>query len=120
MADRLAEQLGGNPDALLRVHAPEELGGLETASKPVQSAIAAGISTFVGAMVPVMPFFWLRGTTGVITAAIVSLIAHFLVGASKSLFTLRTWWSAGLEMTLAGVIVGGITYGIGLVLQVGG
>src|SRR5436190_1732186 len=30
MADRLAEQLGGNPDALLRVHAPEELGGLET------------------------------------------------------------------------------------------
>ncbi len=120
MADRLAEQLGGNPDALLRVHAPEELGGLETASKPVQSAIAAGISTFVGAMVPVMPFFWLRGTTGVITAAIVSLIAHFLVGASKSLFTLRTWWSAGLEMTLAGVIVGGITYGIGLVLKVGG
>src|SRR5437764_6521950 len=120
MADRLAEQLSDNPDALLRVHGPEELGGLETASKPVQSAIAAGISTFVGAMVPVMPFFWLRGTSGVITAAIVSLIAHFLVGASKSLFTLRPWWSAGLEMTLAGVIVGGITYGIGLVLKVGG
>jgi VIT1/CCC1 family predicted Fe2+/Mn2+ transporter len=71
-------------------------------------------------MVPVMPFFWLRGNTGVITAAVVSLIAHFLVGASKALFTLRTWWSAGLEMTLAGVIVGGITYGIGLILKVGG
>jgi len=120
MADRLAEQLSGNPEALLKVHAPEELGGLETAGNPVQSAIAAGVSTFIGAMVPVMPFFWLRGSTGVITAAIVSLVAHFLVGASKSLFTLRTWWSAGLEMTLAGVIVGGITYGIGLVLKVGG
>src|SRR5437764_4044865 len=120
MADRLAEQLSGSPEARLKVHGPDELGGLETASKPVQSAIAAGISTFVGAMVPVMPFFWLRGTSGVITAAIVSLIAHFLVGASKSLFTLRPWWSAGLEMTLAGVIVGGITYGIGLVLKVGG
>jgi len=104
----------------LKVHGPEELGGLETASKPVQSAIAAGVSTFIGAMVPVMPFFWLTGTKGVITAAVVSLIAHFLVGASKSLFTLRTWWSAGLEMTLAGIIVGGITYGIGLVLKVGG
>ena len=120
MADRLAEQLSGSPEALLRVHGPEELGGLEASSNPVQSAVAAGVSTFIGAMVPVMPFFWLRGTTGVITAAIVSLIAHFLVGASKSLFTLRTWWSAGLEMTLAGVIVGGITYGIGLVLKVGG
>lgn len=119
-ADRLAAQLAQNPDALLKVHAPEELGSTEATGKPVQSAIAAGVSTFIGAMVPVMPFFWLHGTTGVITAAIVSLIAHFLVGASKSLFTLRAWWSAGLEMTLAGVIVGGITYGIGLVLKVGG
>ena len=120
MADRLAEQLAATPDALLKVHAPEELGSIDTASRPVQSAIAAGISTFVGAMVPVFPFFWLTGTRGVITAAIVSLIAHFLVGASKALFTLRSWWSAGLEMTLAGIIVGGITYAIGLVLRVGG
>jgi vacuolar iron transporter family protein len=120
MADRLAEHLSGSPEALLKVHGPEELGGLESGGNPVQSAIAAGVSTFIGAMVPVMPFFWLRGTSGVITAAIVSLVAHFLVGASKALFTLRTWWSAGLEMTLAGVIVGGITYAIGLVLKVGG
>src|SRR5438270_1345967 len=120
MADRLAEQLSDNPDALLKLHAPEELGGTEATGRPVQAAVAAGVSTFIGAMVPVMPFFWLRGTTGVITAAVVSLIAHFLVGASKALFTLRTWWSAGLEMTLAGVIVGGITYALGLVLKVGG
>ena len=116
-ADRLAAQLATNPDALLKVHAPEELGSIETTGRPVQAAIAAGVSTFIGAMVPVLPFFWLHGTQGVITAAIVSLIAHFLVGAAKSLFTLRKWWSAGLEMTLAGVIVGAVTYGIGLVLQ---
>ncbi|HKW06239.1 MAG TPA: VIT1/CCC1 transporter family protein [Candidatus Dormibacteraeota bacterium] len=119
-ADRLAEQLAKNPDALLKLHAPEELGASEASGNPVQAAIAAGVSTFIGAMVPVVPFFWLRGTTGVIVAAVVSLIAHFLVGASKALFTLRSWWSAGLEMTLAGVIVGGITYAIGLVLRVGG
>jgi predicted membrane protein (TIGR00267 family) len=83
----------------------------------VQSALAAGFSTFVGAMIPVLPFFWLRGTTAVVTAAIISLIAHFLVGAAKSLFTLRSWWAAGLEMTAAGVIVGGITYALGLFLH---
>ena len=119
MADRLAAQLAENPEALLRVHAPEELGGMEASSRPVESAIAAGVSTFLGAMIPVLPFFWLTGTAGVITAAIVSLIAHFLVGASKALFTLRTWWSAGLEMTVAGIIVGAITYAIGLVVKVG-
>lgn len=116
-ADKLAGQLASNPDALLKVHGPEELGTLETAGRPAQAAIAAGVSTFVGAMVPVLPFFWLRGPTAVITAAVVSILAHFLVGASKALFTLRTWWSAGLEMTLAGIIVGTITYAIGLAVQ---
>jgi VIT1/CCC1 family predicted Fe2+/Mn2+ transporter len=119
-ADNLAQQLSKDPDALLKVHAPEELGGTEATSRPVQAAVAAGVSTLVGAMVPVIPFFWLRGTTAVITAALVSLVAHFAVGAAKSLFTLRTWWSAGLEMTLAGIIVGGITFAIGLVAKVGG
>jgi vacuolar iron transporter family protein len=119
MSDRLADQLAGNPEALLKVHGPEELGGLEAGGKPVQSAIAAGVSTFIGAMVPVLPFFWLRGTAAVVTAAIVSILAHFLVGASKSLFTLRTWWSAGLEMTVAGIIVGAITFAIGYFVRIG-
>jgi VIT1/CCC1 family predicted Fe2+/Mn2+ transporter/rubrerythrin len=119
-ADQLAAKLAENPDAMLKVLAVEELGGTESGGNPVQSALAAGISTFVGAMVPVIPFFFLRGTTAVVVAAIVSLIAHFLVGAAKSLFTLRKWWSAGLEMTMAGVIVGGATFALGLVLKVSG
>jgi vacuolar iron transporter family protein len=118
MADQLAEKLAEDPDSMLKVMATEELGGAEAGGDPVQSAIAAGISTFLGAMVPVIPFFFLRGTAGVITAAVVSLVAHFLVGAAKSLFTLRTWWAAGLEMTMAGVIVGGITYALGLLIKV--
>jgi VIT1/CCC1 family predicted Fe2+/Mn2+ transporter/rubrerythrin len=119
-ADQLAEKLAQDPDAMLKVLATEELGGTEAGGDPVQSAIAAGVSTFLGAMVPVIPFFFLRGTTAVIVAAAVSLVAHFLVGAAKSLFTLRSWWAAGLEMTAAGVIVGGATYVLGLFLKVSG
>jgi predicted membrane protein (TIGR00267 family) len=92
----------------------EELGGTKAGRNPVESALAAGISTGVGAIIPVLPFFWLLGDTAVILAAIVSLLAHFAVGAAKSLFTLRSWWTSGLEMTVAGVIVGGATYAIGL------
>ncbi len=119
-ATMLAERLSKNPEAMLMAQAAEELGGAEAGGDPFQSAAAAGISTFAGAMVPVIPFFFLRGTAAVIVAFIVSLVAHFLVGASKSLFTLRKWWSAGLEMTLAGVVVGGVTYGLGLLIGVAG
>ncbi|MBV9421944.1 MAG: VIT1/CCC1 transporter family protein, partial [Solirubrobacterales bacterium] len=83
---------------------------------PVQAAAAAGISTGLGAIVPVIPFMITTGTAAIVAAAAISLVAHFLVGAAKSLVTLRTWWAAGLEMTLAGVIVGGATYAIGLAL----
>ena len=49
-----------------------------------------------------------------ITAAIVSLIAHFAVGAAKSLITVRSWWSSGMEMTLVGAVEGVVTYFIGV------
>jgi len=91
-----------------------------TADSPVHSALAAAVSTAAGAIIPVTPFFFLTGTSAVITAAVVSIAAHFVVGAAKSLVTLRTWWASGLEMTVAGVIVGAATYLVGLVIKFAG
>ena len=116
-ADQLAEQMSRNPDAMLQALAAEEFGISGTGGgDPVQAAVAAGISTGLGAIVPVIPFIFTTGTVAIVVAAFVSLVAHFLVGAAKSLVTLRSWWAAGLEMTLAGVIVGGALYLIGLAL----
>ena len=117
-ADDLAARLGHKPDAMLRAMVTEELGGAGDGGNPVQAGIAAGVSTGLGAFIPVLPFFWLHGIPAVVWAAVISLAAHFLVGAAKSLFTLRSWWSSGLEMTLAGVIVGGATYVLGLLFKV--
>jgi VIT1/CCC1 family predicted Fe2+/Mn2+ transporter len=116
-ADAMAEQLSRNPGAMLRAIAMEEFGvSGESGDNAVQAAIAAGISTGLGAMIPVIPFIFTHGALGIAISAGVSLIAHFLVGAAKSLVTLRTWWAAGLEMTLAGIIVGGATFLVGLAL----
>jgi VIT1/CCC1 family predicted Fe2+/Mn2+ transporter/rubrerythrin len=113
-ADDLAERLAQQPDAMLRALATEEFGGYEHPGSPAQASLAAGLSTGVGAIIPVIPFMFSTGTGAIVAAAVISLVAHFLVGAAKSLVTLRSWWSAGLEMTLAGVIVGGATYVVGL------
>jgi VIT1/CCC1 family predicted Fe2+/Mn2+ transporter len=116
-ADQLAEQMAKRPDAMLQALATEEFGvAVGGGGDPVQASLAAGISTGIGAIIPVIPFMITTGTVAIIAAAAVSLAAHFMVGAAKSLVTLRTWWSAGLEMTLAGVIVGGATYLVGLAL----
>jgi vacuolar iron transporter family protein len=114
-AKMVVERIAEDPEQLFKAIAIEEFGSADAErGDAVQAALAGGLSTAVGAMVPVIPFFFLSGTAGVIVAASVSLVAHFAVGAAKSLFTLRTAWSAGLEMTAAGAIVGGVTYLLGL------
>lgn len=116
-ADELAERMAQHPDAMLQALSTEEFGAnAGGGGNPAQAALAAGVSTGLGAIVPVIPFMITTGTAGIIAAAVVSLLAHFLVGAAKSLVTLRTWWAAGGEMTLAGVIVGGATFLVGLAL----
>jgi VIT1/CCC1 family predicted Fe2+/Mn2+ transporter len=113
-ADQLAERLAQDPEAMLKTLSLEEFGASEHPGNPAQASLAAGLSTGVGAIVPVIPFMFTTGTVAILAAAAISLVAHFLVGAAKSLVTLRSWWSAGLEMTLAGVVVGGATYVVGL------
>ena len=117
-ADQLAERMSQHPDAMLQALSVEEFGATPGGGGAADAGGGRGgdLDRASGAIVPVIPFMITTGTTAIIAAAIVSLVAHFLVGAAKSLVTLRTWWSAGLEMTLAGVIVGGATYLIGLAL----
>ncbi len=120
-AHKMVNHIATDPEQFLRVLASERLGTSEDAlSNPLISASSGALSTAVGALIPVIPFFFLQGVPAVIAAAIVSLVAHFAVGAAKSLITVRSWWSSGMEMTIVGAVEGAVTYGIGLMLGKGG
>ena len=114
-AAMVAERITNDKDLYLRTMAQEELGlNEEQLPNPWRSALSGSLSTAVGAIIPVIPFFFMSGIPAIITAAAISIIAHFLVGAGKSLVTVRPWWQSGLEMTFVGVIEGVITYSLGL------
>ena len=119
-AHHMVNHIASDSEQLLRALASERLGSSEEAlSNPLVSATSGALSTAVGAIIPVIPFFFLNGIPAVIVAAIVSLLAHFAVGAAKSLITVRSWWSSGLEMTIVGAVEGAVTYGIGILLGKG-
>jgi vacuolar iron transporter family protein len=116
-ADRFVEHLAKDKAQFVRTLAQERLNTTEDGlRKPLTSAISGALSTAIGATIPVIPFFFLSGYPAVIVAAIVSLLAHFAVGAAKSLITIRSWWASGLEMTLVGAVEGIVTYLIGLAI----
>jgi VIT1/CCC1 family predicted Fe2+/Mn2+ transporter/rubrerythrin len=117
----MVNHIANDPDQLLRALSSERLGSSEEAlSNPLVSASSGALSTAVGAAIPIIPFFFLSGVPAVIAAAIISLAAHFAVGAAKSLITVRSWWSSGFEMTVVGAVEGAVTYGIGILLGKGG
>ncbi|MCL6444005.1 MAG: VIT1/CCC1 transporter family protein [Alicyclobacillus sp.] len=113
-SQKLAKHVAQNTDLFVKTMAQEELGiSEESAGNPWMSAVVGSISTFVGGVIPLIPLFFVHGLVAMILAAIVSILAHFAVGAAKSLVTARSWWSSGLEMMIAGIIVGVVAYGLG-------
>ena len=114
-AQKMAERLAQQPEQMVAAMAQSELGlSQQHFGKPWLSATSAAISTAIGAFIPIIPFFFMSGLAAVVWAFAISIIAHFLVGAVKSLITLRSWWASGLEMTIVGVIEAAVTYGLGL------
>jgi VIT1/CCC1 family predicted Fe2+/Mn2+ transporter/rubrerythrin len=114
-AQKMAERLAEQPDQMVQAMAQSELGlSQQHFGKPWTSATSAALSTAVGAFIPIIPFFFMSGVAAVVAAFAISIIAHFAVGAVKSLITIRSWWASGLEMTIVGIIEAAVTYSLGL------
>src|SRR5207253_10823690 len=104
-ARMLVDRITRDPEQMLRTMASEELGlAEENFPNPTRSALASAISTALGAFIPVVPFFFLGGIPAIIAAGTVSIVAHFLVGASKTFVTGRSWLASGMEMAVVGII----------------
>ncbi len=114
-ARTMVDRLQAEPKQFLKALVHEELGlNEESFPNPLRSTISASISTAIGGFIPVIPFFFTVGMPAVIASFIISTLAHFAVGASKSLVTARSWWASGMEMTIIGVAEAVITYGLGM------
>lgn len=116
-ARELAGHLFENQEEALRTLANEELGLSSTSfPNPWIEALSATLSTAAGAFIPIIPFFFTSGYPAVIASFVISTLAHFLVGASKTIVTGLNPWRSGSEMMLIGLTEAVITYGLGLFL----
>lgn len=112
LADRLLGQGGSVAlDTLVREELgidPKTLGG---------SAYEAAATSFVlfalGAIFPVMPFFFLAGDTAILASLALSGLALALIGSGTSLFTGRGLIFSALRQVSIGYAAALITYAIG-------
>ena len=110
---RLAEEAMKNPDQVLEEKIREELGIVENSQSPLKEGWITGLATAIGAVIPVFPFFFLGGTAAIVISFIISMTAHFGVGAARSFFTGRGLFRSGFDMFVVGFGVAAVGYFIG-------
>jgi predicted membrane protein (TIGR00267 family) len=114
-----AERLMQKPKTALTELAREELGiDPEASESPLREGIVTGIATGLGAGIPLIPFLFTSGTAAVVAAVGISMLAHFLVGAGRAIFTGRPALRSGFDMFVVGMGVALVTYVIGLLFGV--
>lgn len=95
----------------------EEVGlTSEESWPPIKAGILTGLSFAIVSLIPILPFAFMGVKPAVITAAIASIATLFGVGASKAIFTRKSWIRSGLEMMIIGALAAAATYVIGLVI----
>lgn len=119
-ARQMAKDIMLNKEHAHEVLVKEELG---INSEDLQgSAMEAALSSFflfaVGAIIPVIPFFFLGGMQAILLSTILSALGLFLIGAAITLFTGKSVWYSGMRQVLFGLLAAGITYGIGKLIGV--
>jgi VIT1/CCC1 family predicted Fe2+/Mn2+ transporter len=119
-ADRLATDLMSDTDKAHAMLVKEELG--INAEELQGSAWEAAITSFflfaIGAILPVLPFFWLSGMQAIAISVGLSAIGLFVIGSAITLFTGRSIWFSGMRQVLFGLAAAAVTFGIGKLVGV--
>jgi vacuolar iron transporter family protein len=112
-AHRIATQVMGDPERMLAEQVQEELGIADSGTSPFREAWITGLATAVGALIPVLPFFFFSGPTAVVVSFATSMLSHWLVGAARSVFTGRSVFRSGMDMFVVGLGVAVVGYYVG-------
>jgi VIT1/CCC1 family predicted Fe2+/Mn2+ transporter len=119
-AKSMAKQIMTNIEDAHEILIKEELGinKEDLQGSAMEAAITSFLLFSIGAIIPVIPFFFLVGYNAIILSTIFSAIGLFLIGASITLFTGKSIWFSGFRQVLFGLIAAGITFGIGKLIGV--
>jgi len=119
-AQALAQKLIGDTSTALDTLSREELG-IDPDELGGSAWVAAGTSFLlfaVGAIIPVLPYFFVSGLMGATISGALSAVALFLIGAGITLLTGRNTLYSGFRQVLFGLLAAGVTFGVGKLIGV--
>lgn len=119
-AQEMAHKIMSNKETALETLVREELGidQAELGGSAWEAALTSFVLFAMGAIIPVIPFFFTSGSEAIYISLVLSVIGLFGIGSATSLFTGRTVWFSGIRQVLFGLVAAAVTYGVGHLIGV--
>jgi VIT1/CCC1 family predicted Fe2+/Mn2+ transporter len=114
-AKQLSTELMRDPKTAIDVLSREELGlNPDELSGAPWVAAGSSFALFVaGAIVPVLPFFFLAGRRGLLASLALSGLGLCTIGVAISIFTGKPAWRSAIRQLLLGMAAAGVTFALG-------
>lgn len=114
VAEVLATEMMGDTDLALETHAREELGiDPNELGSAVQAASASFVSFALGAVVPLLPWFFGGGRMAVTVSITLGIAAAAVIGTLLARYTQRSMAASALRQVLIAVLAAGVPYLVG-------
>lgn len=112
----VAHKLATSEESWLRTMVQKELGlQVDDHGSPLRGSLFMGVSYFVGALIPVLPYVLLAQNPALIVSLMATGLVLFAIGAGKALLAQRSPLSGGLEVLAIGAFSGGAGYLLGTI-----
>jgi VIT1/CCC1 family predicted Fe2+/Mn2+ transporter len=119
LLDQIVATITANKEVWLAVMMAEELRLAPVdARRALRAAFVVGVAALVGSILPLAPFVAAGVRTATWLAVAISAVTLFVVGAYKSLRTVGSWITGGLEMAGIGLAAAAIGWLAGLAFRV--
>jgi VIT1/CCC1 family predicted Fe2+/Mn2+ transporter len=113
-AEAVTEALMKDPEVALEVHSREELGvDPARTGSPVAAALASFASFAVGALLPLLPWFFLTGIAAVVSSIVLGTLGCVVVGAGVAYFAERPYPRTVLRQLLIAAAAAAATFAVG-------
>ncbi|MRG93722.1 VIT1/CCC1 transporter family protein [Polyangium spumosum] len=119
MLEKVVATITSNRDVWVAVMMAEEhkLAPVDR-GRALRASLVVGLSSIVGSLLPLVPFFLLPVRLGMIVAVLVSALSLFAVGVYKGHVTTGRRSRSGLELAAIGMATALVGYAVGALLEV--
>lgn len=120
LLDRIVDTITRDKDVWVAVMMAEEhaLAPVDTKSS-LRSAAIVGVSSFIGSLLPLVPYVWLDLRVAAILSVAMAAVTLFAFGAFKGAVTVGRPLRSGLELAAIGTLSALVGYAVGLLFRVG-